>query len=286
PAHRVRRPPQTTSPPPTRALSARVISTTAFHTAESCPAAYPPDRTSPAPAGASLPAPLRWESPGPSPTPAGPGRTALRSCPENPAASYGPRCCLPSLRKPAEIPPASPPARSPPADNRTGDPGCSRASLWEFPLLPPRYRCSSGRTAAHRSAPETGLASVAAGDRTTLSCAPRSGPGSGTSGLSPPRQSRCLTDLPSRSGQTLAGANGTRCPAPPVGSPPATPAPSPTALLPALFPTALPKTPAALTAATTRTPASSCQTPAGAATPFPSTSPAHHPVRRQESHDP
>src|ERR1019366_5631914 len=44
---------------------------------------------------------------------------------------------------------------------------------------------------------------------------------------------------------------------------PATPALSPTALLPAPFPTALPKTRSVPTAATTRTPASSCQTPAG-----------------------
>ena len=41
-------------------------------------------------------------------------------------------------------------------------------SPWESPHLRLRYRCSSGRTAARRSAPETALASIAAGDRTTL----------------------------------------------------------------------------------------------------------------------
>ena len=54
-----------------------------------------------------------------------------------------------------------------------GDRGCSHTSPWESPRLPPRYRCSSGHTAARRRAPETAPASAAARDRITPPCAPR-----------------------------------------------------------------------------------------------------------------
>src|SRR5208283_3472761 len=102
PTHRVRRPAQTVSRPPTLEPAARADPATSFHTAGSCLSLFPPDRKSRVPGPASPAKSLPWERLCPSPTSVLLFRRSSRSCPETRAVWCGHWYCHPSLHRPTE----------------------------------------------------------------------------------------------------------------------------------------------------------------------------------------
>src|SRR5450755_4209477 len=223
---------------------------------------FPPSRTFLSARPASPP---KWPRSGcldPSAIPAAPYRTCFRSCPENSAASTCPRCCRPSLRRPAVVRWASSPARSPLACNLAARRGYSRTWLWDSARLPLPHTCSSGRTATDRIPLRTDLSIVSVNARTTLAYVPTPDPGIGTAGPFLLPQNLAPTIRPSRSDRTTADAPETRCPDQSADSPPTVPAPVPRLRFPVPPVTSRPRTDPVATAAIARTPTSSCHTAA------------------------
>src|SRR5437879_7421121 len=260
PARTTRRLGRIASLPLMRAPSARATPATSSHTAGPWPATCPPDKTSLAPPPASPPIQTRSGCRDPSATPAAPCRTGFRSGPESFATSSCPRCCRPSLHRPAEVRSASSPARSLLACNPDARRDYSRTWLWDSAqLLLPRM-CSSGHTAAHRTPHRTDLSSVAVNARTDLACEPAPDPDTGTTDLFPPLQNPAPAKRPSRSDRTTAGAHGTRCQDRSAGSPPTALAPEAKQRFPAPAAASRTRNDPVATAATTRIPTSSCHT--------------------------